>query len=217
MTVYVTVRGKNANVRVLCCANVHNNSGILCHSGPRVRSITLRADQEIPGNLLNGRNCLEIRRDCRNVRNSPFRTLDGSCNNLVRGREGFGSIERAFKRILPPRFGDGKCDVTVRIVLYQLLKHNYISGAYIKKKNKQTQYWPLDGTTYSRLVFAAKKQRTKTPADGSLHQSFHQPALRRCHGSTGAKRRQQSTFDAGRTVPRPRPDARTCSGRRQRG
>ena len=82
--------------------------------------ITLRGDEEIPGNLLNGRNCLEIRRDCDNVRNSEFRTFDGSCNNLTPGREGWGSIERAFKRRLPTRFGDGKCDVTANWLLIQM-------------------------------------------------------------------------------------------------
>ena len=79
---------------------------------PTIINITLEGNEPLPADKLNARNCLNITRDCSNVKTSPFRTFDGSCNNLVAGRENFGSIERAFKRRLPVAFGDGKCDVT---------------------------------------------------------------------------------------------------------
>ena len=48
--------------------------------------------------------CFRVTRECDNVRHSPYRTFDGSCNNLTPGRENFGSIERALKRRLPVQY-----------------------------------------------------------------------------------------------------------------
>ena len=52
--------------------------------------------------------CYTIRYNCESVEDYPFRTFDGSCNNLEAGREHFGSTERAMKRRVPADYADGK-------------------------------------------------------------------------------------------------------------
>ena len=74
-----------------------------------MRSITLGADEELP--VMPGI-CFRVTRTCDNVIVSPisnveYRTFDGSCNNRETGRENFGSIERAMKRVTPPTYADG--------------------------------------------------------------------------------------------------------------
>ena len=71
---------------------------------PTKKRVTLAADVElvvVPGV------CFQVDRDCSSVTDSPYRTFDGSCNNLSPGRENYGSIERAFVRFLPTAYDDG--------------------------------------------------------------------------------------------------------------
>ena len=85
-----------------------------------MRSITLGADEELP--VMPGI-CFRVTRTCDNVIVSPisnveYRTFDGSCNNLLPGRENFGSIERAMKRVTPALYDDGMSIIRHIVYVY---------------------------------------------------------------------------------------------------
>ena len=67
--------------------------------------IDLLPDQPIPD--ADG-HCLSIDIACAPNAHHPFRTLDGTCNNLRNGRRGWGATERPFRRRLQPVYADGK-------------------------------------------------------------------------------------------------------------
>ena len=75
-----------------------------------IKKIDLLPDQPIPED---DGVCLEISLTCTPGAILPFRTLDGTCNNLREGRRGWGATERPFRRRLQPIYADGKEELNI--------------------------------------------------------------------------------------------------------